>query len=435
MMKRATSVVIAFCIILFSVITASGHEIFDLSRLSDCNALLAYSGSSHAYFYGYTKSTLYSATVGASVTVRNVSVDGIIRAVAHDELSAYAMYQTQTPFHGYSVVCLDMQDGSCANYSIGVHDYIDYTSFAVADDEFFIIANNANFAYAESYSKNGERKFNYKISNNNVVSLFSNNSRAYAVLDNGEVYRIGNGKHTYIANIGSAQKLINAGVDCAVTSENLLVSLSDGQTTVVNSVGGLTAKIDGTLYSVIGNTIYRSMSSCATVSNTKLIAGNKDIIAVVNSAMECEVYSLSELDAKADTSSEPPNSQSRSSDGTTYQIDGDIIFGFACGDKVRSYDSLTFYDKNGNIVTSGSIKTGYDCLLSGTRYSVAVSGDITGEGNLNTRDISALMKFIVGTSQLSGVYLKSADYNLDGTADTRDLVLIAQQYERSSNTD
>ena len=57
-------------------------------------------------------------------------------------------------------------------------------------------------------------------------------------------------------------------------------------------------------------------------------------------------------------------------------------------------------------------------------------GDITGEGNVKSNDVSALMSYFVNKSDLSGVYLKSADFNRDGNIDNKDLVSIARQGEK-----
>ena len=87
------------------------------------------------------------------------------------------------------------------------------------------------------------------------------------------------------------------------------------------------------------------------------------------------------------------------------------------------------YNLNGENVTSGLIKTGYRTFIAGESYSISVKGDITGEGNVKSNDISELMSMLTGKTQISGVNYKSADYDLNGTVNNIDLVLIAQKYE------
>ena len=90
-------------------------------------------------------------------------------------------------------------------------------------------------------------------------------------------------------------------------------------------------------------------------------------------------------------------------------------------------DEIAVYDKNGNVVTSGKIKTGYRARISDCIYEISVLGDITGEGNVKSNDVSALMSYFVEKTDLIGVYLASADYNNDGSITNKDLVGIARQ--------
>ena len=92
-------------------------------------------------------------------------------------------------------------------------------------------------------------------------------------------------------------------------------------------------------------------------------------------------------------------------------------------------DVITDVDKSGNEVTNGKIKTGYRTRISNVIYEISVSGDITGEGNVKSNDVSSLMSYFVKKSDLFGVYLTSADFNNDGNINNKDLVGIARQAE------
>ena len=117
-----------------------------------------------------------------------------------------------------------------------------------------------------------------------------------------------------------------------------------------------------------------------------------------------------------------------------YNIDGSIICGVENGTTVSEFKKkfltdISVYNLNGENVTSGLIKTGYRTFIAGESYSISVKGDITGEGNVKSNDISELMSMLTGKTQISGVNYKSADYDLNGTVNNIDLVLIAQKYE------
>ena len=57
-------------------------------------------------------------------------------------------------------------------------------------------------------------------------------------------------------------------------------------------------------------------------------------------------------------------------------------------------------------------------------FELAVVGDITGEGNVNSRDLSLLMEYLIGTADFNGVYQLSADLSADGIVDVKDLSLM-----------
>ncbi|MEE0872339.1 MAG: hypothetical protein UIH27_02570, partial [Ruminococcus sp.] len=80
MIKRYLSVLL---IVLIAVPAAlhTANAAPDLSSLRSCRKLYSYSGSSHAYFYGFENRAAYSAEVLPGGVSRSISVDGVIRAV------------------------------------------------------------------------------------------------------------------------------------------------------------------------------------------------------------------------------------------------------------------------------------------------------------------------------------------------------------------
>ena len=86
---------------------------------------------------------------------------------------------------------------------------------------------------------------------------------------------------------------------------------------------------------------------------------------------------------------------------------------------------ISVTDKNGNNL-SGKLRTGAVVATKETSYTVVVLGDVTGTGTVSSNDYKLLMKTLTGEKEIFGAYKKAADYNLDGSVDNKDLVLIAQ---------
>lgn len=117
---------------------------------------------------------------------------------------------------------------------------------------------------------------------------------------------------------------------------------------------------------------------------------------------------------------QPNNSEYLFSDG--------IVYGIYSGETVADFKNKTsaenVYKADGTIAKSGKLKTGFTAVIDSKTYVIAVCGDVTGEGNVNSKDVTLLQKYLCDNAELDGAYLKAADFNLDGEADNRDLVLI-----------
>lgn len=99
--------------------------------------------------------------------------------------------------------------------------------------------------------------------------------------------------------------------------------------------------------------------------------------------------------------------------------------------------SLVFKDINGKVKTGNSTKigTGYTVTFvkDGTErgsFKLVVQGDLTGSGTLTSRDISTFTNYLLGKTNLDGLYLQAANINEDGEADAIDLFLMYKMLQK-----
>lgn len=108
---------------------------------------------------------------------------------------------------------------------------------------------------------------------------------------------------------------------------------------------------------------------------------------------------------------------------------GTTIAVFKSNLKFNGY-KVTFKNYSGQAKISGNVGTGFRAYFSGPdsrQYTLIVPGDITGEGNINSRDIKAYMSYLCGKTKLDAPFMKAFDINGDGKNDTLDLLIAAKQ--------
>lgn len=89
---------------------------------------------------------------------------------------------------------------------------------------------------------------------------------------------------------------------------------------------------------------------------------------------------------------------------------------------------LNVYKSSGELLTSGRLGTGMRAIVDNREYLIIVSGDLTGEGNVNSRDLKLLMKILSGEETLDENMLLCADLNNDELINTKDLLKLSQMY-------
>lgn len=87
--------------------------------------------------------------------------------------------------------------------------------------------------------------------------------------------------------------------------------------------------------------------------------------------------------------------------------------------------TVTFKDKK-----SGNIGTGMTFTVNNGKnekqYTAIVIGDVTGEGNINSRDTRAMFNHLLNKETLAGAYFTAGDLNKDNSITNSDLVLLSK---------
>lgn len=117
-------------------------------------------------------------------------------------------------------------------------------------------------------------------------------------------------------------------------------------------------------------------------------------------------------------------------DSTRYYISGispqTTVAAFKMNMNYDGY-SLTIYRGNA-VKKSGNIGTAMTAVFSSDEfiytYELAVTGDITGEGSRNSRDLNTLLDYLIGSSDFNGVYTIAADLTNDGKVDVCDAATL-----------
>lgn len=97
-----------------------------------------------------------------------------------------------------------------------------------------------------------------------------------------------------------------------------------------------------------------------------------------------------------------------------------------CGDMHVSFTDYKNMSKTtGKIGTGAAATFSYNNKVIST-YHLIIYGDLTGEGNCNSRDIAALKQHLLGKEELHSHFYTAADCNRDGSVDTLDLLKMAK---------
>lgn len=107
------------------------------------------------------------------------------------------------------------------------------------------------------------------------------------------------------------------------------------------------------------------------------------------------------------------------------------VAGFLSNMRYSGYSASVYRDgsqkKSGNAGTAMTVVFSRD--NGSITFELGVTGDLTGEGNMNSRDLNTLMDYLIGAADFNGVYADAADLDDSGSVDIADAALMKRKID------
>ena len=453
-MKRLISLLSAVIMIAcVSVSKSRAYEEYNLSGIIGCSDIKSDSNSKGGYLCAFSGNTVFSARLVPDFSAYNFTVSGHIRGVSQSGKYTNALVFDDAFTNKYSVYSLDTDNGNVRKTSFNDKNFRT-DSFSVSDNCVYYIKTDSTYAYVACVDLSTGRKTKINFSQN-ANEIFNNNGKSYVRLYDGSVCRLSQASSVCVANTGEFRNIANVGINKVINQDGFIVSLSDNSREYVsNAEFGKVSASDGKVFIVVNYRLSRKASdktqSVSITKAAKAVVAYKNRCGVLLDNGTVCVYEPSDFQEKKFINNNNNNSNSNNNNNNNnnnnrhdssktdnqavnsdYIISDGMIYGIYSGETVADFKRKTsadaVYRTDGTVAKSGKLKTGFTTVIDSKTYVITVCGDVTGEGNVNSRDVTLLQKYLCGNAELDGAYLKAADFNLDGEADNRDLVLISRQ--------
>lgn len=440
-MKRLISLVTAVMLIaLLGVCKSRAYDEYNLPDLAACSSVKSDSNGKGGFVCAFSGNTVCSARLVPDFSAYSFTVDGQIRSVSQSGKYTYALVFDDAFKNKYSVYALNLDNGNVSQNTFVDENFMT-DSFSVTDNSIYYIKTDSLTSYAVCRNLASDKKSKITFSDN-VNEVFNNNGKSYARLCDGSIYKLSQSLATYVANKGELKNIYNAGVNRVINEDGFIDSLSDNSREYVsNAVAENVSVSDNKIYSAVNYRLNMKISektkSVSIPDRAKAVVSYKNQCAVLLDNGTVQVFGSADFEEKKTNDNNDNNNNHNSSksdiqpNNSDYLFSDGIIYGIYSGETVAEFKNKTsaenVYKSDGTIAKSGKLKTGFTVVIDSKTYTIAVCGDVTGEGNVNSKDVTLLQKYLCDNAELSGAYLQAADFNLDGKADNRDLVLISRQ--------
>lgn len=440
-MKRLISIAVAVMLItLLGVCRSRAYDEYNMTDLAACSSVKSDSNGKGGFVCAFSGNAVFLARLVPDFSAYSFSVGGRIRSVSQSGNYTYALVFDDAFTNKYSVYSLNLDNGNVSRNTFVDENFMT-NSFSVTDNRIYYIKTDSLKSYVACRDFSSDKKSKITFSDN-VNEVFNNNGKSYARLCDGSIYKLSQSSSTYVADTGELKNIYNAGINRVINKDGFIVSLSDNSRNYVSNAAAENVSVsDGKIYSAVN---YRL--NLKTSEKTKSVSIPDRATAVVSYKNQCavlldngtvQVFGSGDFEEKKTSGNDGSNDDHNSSktdiqpNNSEYLFSDGIVYGIYSGETVADFKNKTsaenVYKADGTLAKSGKLKTGFTAVIDSKTYVIAVCGDVTGEGNVNSKDVTLLQKYLCDNAELDGAYLKAADFNLDGEADNRDLVLISRQ--------
>lgn len=480
-MKRRLSITLVFAIafLIFHGVTASAYTYYDVSSvLQGKNLAYSYDPSNYGGVYLCSdsgESSVFwriSSSGAQSVTfdrsgLQRVSFSGCGSRVAA-VLSGTQVSQNGSRISQIQIVTHDFTTGKTGICTVNSTILGEY-GFALGKNCCYILQNDLKTISV--YSLSGTYQYSVTTYHPSYRLIFDGSSgNLYIMYDDG-VYMLKNMK---LYDFGELKTPISlAGKSAIASSDGAIYTVGSSSMSYFCSISTDKAVyLGGKVYYQSGTEIYSTDKSgellssfdsginlkyMSVVGSKIYVIGDDKLMSIAESEfseIQKETQPGSSIDTPPSNSSSAPISSSSSTENfgnssysgrggitsSVYYVDNSsmTINGIKSPTTIAKFKQninyegykASFISYSGSSKTSGNVGTGFKANFSGEdykSYTLIVPGDITGEGNINSRDVRLYMEVLCSAQQLQGAYLQASDINGDGICDTLDLLIAARQ--------
>lgn len=457
-MKRFLCMLLAAILLVAVVLSSSAFTLQSSRTYQSADNSGAYNISfsgSHADIYRYSSDTF---SVGLNLSYK---ISGV--CAYHEKV---VMFCDDTPNNQLIVYIYYLDTDMLDSFAIyGARLYND-TDFC-CDDNAVYIENHRDNAEMIAYSYTGNLISRYRFVQRITSMCSGYDSGVCAVADN-TIYRLSAGSFTAVSGAEVEPPLFPASSDIFVSEYGHVYVLNGNRITASFSVesrfGTVSAcVIDGRLYHPCGSSVNGyDIESGEKVSSYRLsfeasllYTDGGSMIAVGSNTYTAvspgDFIELNHPDDPADhdgnndfSGSYHSENGKNTDDAELSAISSDVytvdygryyISGISPETTVSRFKDNMDYDgwsvalyRDGDLKTSGHVGTAMTAVFTSgsgsVTFELSVNGDLTGEGNCNSRDVYVLLDYLIGAADFNGVYTISADLSGDSKVDAVDAAMI-----------